>query len=63
MCDLLAERGLVRFGKVGSATLRCIRTRDMVDKTRAILRAHPEQWYRPEFLAWLAVAQQKEGTE
>jgi len=63
MCDLLAERGLVRFGKIGSATLRCIRARDMVDKTRAILRARPEQWFRPDMLAWLAVAQGKEAGE
>jgi len=54
MGERLAEMGLVRFGKIGSATLRCIRAQDMVDNTLAILKAEPEQWFTvPEFLEWL----------
>jgi aminoglycoside 3-N-acetyltransferase len=54
MGERLAEEGLVRFGQIGSATLRCIRTQDMVDRTLEILKAEPEQWLTvPEFLEWL----------
>jgi len=56
MGERLAALGLVRFGKIGSATLRCIRARDMVDRTRALLDAEPEQWFSAEALAWLAEA-------
>jgi len=52
MGERLARMGLVRFGKIGSATLRCIRTRDMVDNALRILRAEPELWFTPEFLEW-----------
>ena len=63
MSDQLAEMGSMRFGKIGSATLRCIRARDMVDNTLAILNAQPEHWFRPDFMAWLDAAQGKETAE
>jgi aminoglycoside 3-N-acetyltransferase len=54
MGERLAEEGLVRFGKIGSATLRCIRAQDMVNRSLEILKAEPEQWFTvPEFLDWL----------
>lgn len=53
MGDRLADMGLVKFGKIGSATLRCIRTRDMVDNALAILEAEPEKWFNKEFIDWL----------
>jgi aminoglycoside N3'-acetyltransferase len=53
MGERLAEMGLVKFGKIGSATLRCIRARDMVDNTLAILDSEPEKWLSNEFLEWL----------
>jgi aminoglycoside 3-N-acetyltransferase len=56
MGDRLAEGGPVRFGRIGSATLRCIRARDLVDGTLAILDAEPEKWFNPDFLAWLREA-------
>jgi len=56
MGERLAEEGLVRFGRIGSATLRCIRTRDMVDRALAILDAEPERWFNEGFLAWLREA-------
>ncbi len=53
MGERLAEMALVRFGTIGSATLRCIRTRDMVDNTIAVLDREPEQWFQDDFLRWL----------
>jgi len=52
MEDRLDELGLRRLSKIGSATLRCVRARDMVDNTLAILRAEAELWLRPDFMAW-----------
>ena len=54
MGERLAEMGLVRFGEIGSATLRCIRARDMVDTILGLLRSEPEEWFTvPAFLDWL----------
>ena len=53
MGERLAGLGLVRFGRIGSATLRCIRARDMADHTLAVLAAEPEKWFHEDFLAWL----------
>ena len=51
---MLAERGLVRYGKIGSATLRCTRARPMVETWLAIIEAEPERWFPAEFQRWLA---------
>ncbi|MBM3498618.1 MAG: AAC(3) family N-acetyltransferase [Armatimonadetes bacterium] len=59
MEDCLTDRGLVRRGRIGSATLRCIRARDMVDHTLSILRAQPAHWFQANFQAWLAEAEGK----
>ena len=54
MGEYLAELGLVAFGKIGSATLRCIRAKVMVDTILETLKAHPEQWFsKPEWLEWM----------
>jgi aminoglycoside 3-N-acetyltransferase len=53
MGERLAEMALVRFGTIGSATLRCIRARDMVDNILAILDREPEKWFQDDFLQWL----------
>ena len=53
--------GLVRLGTIGSATVRCVRARDMVDNTLAVLDAEPEKWFDEEFLAWLAEAGRGDG--
>lgn len=52
MGEYLAELGLVRFGKIGSATIRAIRTRPMVDTILETLKARPEDWFSERFLAW-----------
>lgn len=51
--DLLAEQGIVRYGKIGSGTLRCARARAMVDEWVAIVEASPEEWLPEAFVAWL----------
>jgi aminoglycoside 3-N-acetyltransferase len=48
----LESLGLVRLGKIGSATLRAIYARDMVDTILATLIAHPEEWLSEPFLSW-----------
>jgi len=50
---MLAEKGIVRYGKIGSATLRCARARPMVDEWLAIVEREPARWLPQEFLQWL----------
>jgi aminoglycoside 3-N-acetyltransferase len=49
----LAEQGIVRYGRIGSAVLRCARARPMVDEWLAIIEHEPEKWLPEDFLAWL----------
>jgi len=52
--EFLTHAGIVTFGRIGSATLRCLRIRDMVDTLMAALEADPpEAWFDPEFVEWL----------
>jgi hypothetical protein len=51
---MLAEQGLVQYGKIGSATLRCTRARPMVENWVAIVEAEPGRWLPAEFQRWLA---------
>jgi len=50
---LLAERGLVRYGRIGSATLRCARAGTMVREWLAIVEADPGRWFPQSFCEWL----------
>lgn len=50
---MLAEKGIVRYGKIGSATLRCARAKPMVDEWVAILEREPQRWLPAEFLKWM----------
>lgn len=50
---LLAARGEVRYDRIGSATLRCARTRTLVDRWLELIEAEPERWLSEPFLAWL----------
>jgi aminoglycoside 3-N-acetyltransferase len=54
--ERLQDLGLVAFGRIGSATIRCVRARVMVDTLMAMLEAEPEQWFTEGFQAWLARA-------
>jgi len=49
---MLADQGLVRYGKIGSATLRCARARRMVDEWIRILESAPHEWWPDEFVQW-----------
>ena len=51
--QMLADRGIVRYGKIGSATLRCVRARPMVDQWLAIVEGGPARWFPADFLEWL----------
>jgi aminoglycoside 3-N-acetyltransferase len=52
MGEHLADLGLVRFGTIGSATIRGIRTKDMVDTILATLKADPDRWLTESFRPW-----------
>ena len=52
MGEHLAELGLVRFGTIGSATIRAIRAHEMVDTMMATVTAKPEGWFPEHFLPW-----------
>jgi len=52
MGEYLADLGLVRFGRIGSATLRAIRCKTMVDTILQTLKSEPEKWFPESFLAW-----------
>lgn len=52
MGEHLEGLGLVRRGTIGSATLRAIRTHDMVPGIIGALRADPERWFAEPFLSW-----------
>jgi len=52
MGDHLARLGLVRFGTIGAATIRGIRTQAMVDTILTTLKAEPDRWLAKDFLPW-----------
>jgi aminoglycoside 3-N-acetyltransferase len=54
MGDALAQCGLVKLGKIGSATIRGIRTRPLVEETFARLRSAPQDWLPEPFIEWRA---------
>ncbi len=52
MEERLAERGLMAYDRIGSATVRAVRTRPLVEVTLEILTAEPDAWFQPAFLEW-----------
>ncbi len=52
MGELLERWGLVARARIGSATLRVIRARPLVDVSARLLWDSPEEWLAPEFLDW-----------
>ena len=58
---LLAEKGIVRYGKIGSATLRCVRTRTMVSEWLRYMEPEPQRWFPEGFVAWLAEVEKARG--
>lgn len=48
----LTEMGLVKHGKIGSATIRAIRAQELIENGLPMLRNHPEAWFNEEFMQW-----------
>jgi aminoglycoside N3'-acetyltransferase len=53
MEEQLKAEGLIAYDRIGSATLRAIRARPLVERTYALLEAEPAAWFSEEFLRWL----------
>ena len=51
--SILAEQGLLRYGAIGAATIRCTRARPMVDRWLALAEADPPHWCSNSFVSWL----------
>lgn len=51
---MLADEGIVRYGRIGSATFRCGRAGPMAERWVAIIEAEPERWLSDEWLALVA---------
>ncbi len=51
---LLAEKGEVVYGRIGSATLRMTRARPMADLWIDIVERNPERWLDEQFRDWLS---------
>jgi aminoglycoside 3-N-acetyltransferase len=49
---ILAERGLVRYGRIGSATLRCTHMGDLVRTWVEVLESDPERWLPEDYRQW-----------
>ena len=54
MEKLLAEQGIARYGRIGSATLRCARAKPMIETWVAIVESDPKRWLPEKFQEWLA---------
>jgi aminoglycoside 3-N-acetyltransferase len=52
------EAGLLRYGKIGSATVRHTRSGDMIEHALRLLEAEPERWLNEAFLDWYRRAQE-----
>lgn len=50
--EMLAARGIVRYGQIGSATFTCARARPMVRDWIAIVEENPEMWLPMDYLRW-----------
>ena len=48
----LEAEGAMGLAKIGSATLRAVRTRTLVDEAFKRLRAEPKTWFNEAFMAW-----------
>ncbi|MFO8081539.1 MAG: AAC(3) family N-acetyltransferase [Armatimonadota bacterium] len=50
--EMLAARGIVNYGRIGSATFTCARTRPMVRDWISIVESNPEMWLPLDYLDW-----------
>ena len=60
MENMLAGQGIVRYGRIGSATLTCARAKPMVAQWIAIVERDPGRWLPDSFLDWLRRASREE---
>ena len=49
----LAEKGVLKYGKIGAATIRGTRARPMVDRWLELAEADPPRWCAESFVSWL----------
>lgn len=54
--EMLAARGIVKYGRIGSATFTCARARPMVEEWITIVESTPEMWLPLDYLAWAGAA-------
>ncbi len=52
METIYRDRGLMSYSKIGSATLRHIRARDIVDVSLEVFQTEPDRWFEPDFMEW-----------
>ena len=50
----LADHGKAHYAKLGSATFRMARARDLVDEWIPLVEAEPAKWIAPKAVEWLA---------
>lgn len=48
--EMLAARGIVKYGRIGSATFACARARPMVGEWISIVESNPEMWLPLDYL-------------
>lgn len=51
--QFLYEKGLLHYGTIGKATIRCTRARPMVDRWLELAESDPPRWCSESFVAWL----------
>lgn len=54
--EMLAARGIVRYGQIGSATFTRARARPMVAEWIATVEANPDMWLPMDYLEWAGEA-------
>lgn len=59
--EMLAARGIVKYGRIGCATFTCSRARPMVAEWISIIEANPEMWLPAEYLDWAGAAARGRG--
>ncbi len=59
--EMLAARGIVKYGRIGSATFTCARAKPMVREWISIVEANPDMWLPLDYLTWAGDAAFPEG--
>ncbi|MGI5820357.1 MAG: AAC(3) family N-acetyltransferase, partial [Armatimonadota bacterium] len=54
--EMLAARGVVKYGQIGSATFTCARARPMVAEWLCIVESNPDMWLPLDYLNWARAA-------